>query len=53
MPISITVLKQIQSALSSVASSHVEAVLFSTLYIITFFGFLRVSEIAVERKNRR
>jgi len=51
MPITITVLKQIQSALSSVASSHFEAVLFSTLYIITFFGFLRVSEIAVERKN--
>jgi len=52
MPITIsTVLKQIQSALSSVASSHFKAVLFSIMYIITFFGFLRVSEIAVERKN--
>jgi len=51
MPIIMTVLKQIQSALSSVASSHFEADLVSTMYIITYFGFLRVSEIAVERKN--
>jgi len=51
MLITIKVLKQLRSALSSVASSHFEAVLFSTMYIIIFFGFLRVSEFAIERNK--
>ena len=51
MYISITALRQIQSALSLVDSAHFEVVLFCTMYIIIFFGFFRVSEIAVERQH--
>ena len=51
MPITIDILKQIQRALLYVAVSNYETVLFSTAYLIAFFGFLRVSEIAVEQKQ--
>ena len=33
------------------ATSDYEALLFSTAFVVMFFGFLRVGEIAIKKKN--
>lgn len=48
-PVTIDMLKVFPVALQSVASSDYEALLFSTAFVVMFFGFLRVGEIAIEK----
>ena len=48
MPITLDMLKQLTSALPFVCTSIYEANLFKAAFVVAFFGFLRVSEIAVD-----
>ena len=50
-PITIDLLKAFPVALRNVATSDYEALLFSTAFVVVFFGFLRVGEVAVAQKN--
>ncbi|MBV2113347.1 MAG: hypothetical protein KUF82_20540 [Candidatus Thiodiazotropha sp. (ex Ctena orbiculata)] len=50
-PVTLDMLKAFPRALQSVASSDYEALLFSTAFVIMFFGFLRVGEIAISHKG--
>ncbi|MCG7867878.1 MAG: tyrosine-type recombinase/integrase [Candidatus Thiodiazotropha taylori] len=50
-PVTLDMLKAFPLALQSVASSDYEALLFSTAFVIMFFGFLRVGEIAITNKE--
>ena len=51
IPITIQMLQQFPSALRNVAYSNYESTLFSTAFVCSFFGFLRVGEIAVDAKH--
>ena len=51
-PITWTLLSRILSVLPHVCRTGYEALLFSAAYLLAFFAFLRVSEIAISRKTR-
>ena len=50
-PVTIDLLKAFPVALRNVATSDYEALLFSTAFVVMFFGFLRVGEVAVAQKK--
>ena len=50
-PLMIDLLKAFPVALRNVATSDYEALLFSTAFVVMFFGFLRVGEVAVAQKK--
>ena len=50
MPITVDILRKILYVLPFVVSSNYEARLFHATFVITFFGFLRIDEIAVTGK---
>ena len=50
-PVTIDMLKAFPHALRNVATSDYEALLFSAAFVVMFFGFLRVGEIAIKTKN--
>ena len=50
-PVTIDMLKAFPRALRNVATSDYEALLFLTAFVVMFFGFLRVGEIAIKKKN--
>ncbi len=50
-PITLLILQRIVPALDSVCSSHFEACLFRTAFLLAFFGFLRVGELTATSKD--
>jgi len=52
LPISPIILKQLIHGLASVTKSRYELTLYQTVFIIAYFGFLRLGEIAAESKQR-
>ena len=50
-PVTIDLLKAFPVALRNVATSDYEALLFSTAFIVMFFGFLSVGEVSVAQKK--
>ena len=50
-PITIDILKALPRALQSVCSSNYEALLFSTIFSVAYFGFLRLGKLALTSGN--
>lgn len=50
-PITIDVLKQILPVLRNVCDSYYETIMFSAAFSLSFFGFMRIGEIAYLNKN--
>ena len=51
LPITLDILRQIIPALGSVCASQFEVLLFRTAFLLAFFGFLHVGELAAPTRN--